>query len=246
MDKGIIAPYSALEIGNTVYWLGQDLQGAGVVYRASGFNPEKISTASIDYALQQATNLTEVVAWAYQQDGHTFYVLTGGGLETSLVYDVMTELWHERAYNDAGMFEQHLGTCCIYAFGKHLVGDRRNGNVYQMSLDFYSDNGDELVAERTYTHLLDEMKRIRYNELEIFLESGVGLQTGQGSDPQISLSLSKDGARTWSDEFTASMGRVGKYQTRVAFRRLGIAEIMTFRIRISDPVKRALIGSYLR
>lgn len=245
MDKGIIAPYSALEIDNTLYWLGQDSQGAGIVYRASGFNPERVSTPSIEYAIQQSTDLTNIRAWSYQQDGHTFYVLTGGGLETSFVYDTTTGLWHERAYNNSGILEQHLGSCCIYAFGKHLVGDRINGNVYEMSLDFYDDNGTELVAERIYTHLLDEMKRIRYNELEIFLEAGVGLQTGQGSNPLITLSLSKDGARTWSDTYTASMGAVGNYQTRVAFRRLGIAEQMTFKVRISDPVKRVLIGSYL-
>lgn len=245
IDKGTIAPYSVLEIDNTVYWLGQDTQGAGVVYRATGFNPEKISTPSIDFAIQQATNLTDVRAWSYQQDGHTFYVLTGGGLETSLVYDTTTQLWHERAYNNAGEYEQDLANCCIYAFGKHLVGDRTSGNIYRMALDLYSDNGVPLVAERIYTHLLDELKRIRYNNLEILAETGVGLQSGQGSNPLISLSLSRDGARTWSDEYTQTLGAAGKYQTRVAFRRLGIAEQMTFRVRISDPVKRVLIGSYL-
>jgi hypothetical protein len=42
------------------------------------------------------------------------------------------------------------------------------------------------------------------------------------------------------------MGAVGQYQKKVEFRRLGVAEQLTFKIRISDPVKVAIIGSYLR
>jgi hypothetical protein len=247
IDKGTASPYSVLEVDDTLYWIGQDKQGGGVVYRASGFSPERISNHAIEIALQKATNLRDIQSWSYQQDGHLFYAITGGGLETTLVLDITTNLWHERAYlNDLGRFEQHLGNYSLYAFGKHLVGDRRNGNIYEMSQDFYDDNGDEIVAERTYTHLVDELDRLVYNRLEIFLESGVGTQTGQGSDPKIVLNISKDGARTWSDDYEASIGKAGNFQTKVVFRRLGLAEIMTFRVRITDPVKRSLIGSYIR
>ncbi len=147
--------------------------------------------------------------------------------------------------NAEGNFETHLGCCAMRAFNKILVGDKNVGNLYVLDQETYSDNESPMVSERVYTHLSDEDKNIRYNELVIFLESGVGLQSGQGSDPVIDLQLSKDGARTWSDIFTASMGKVGKYKTRVAFRRLGVAEQMTFKIRITDPVKRVLIGSYI-
>lgn len=245
IDKGCVAPATVLEIDNTVYWLGQDRQGAGIVYKASGFNPERISTNSIEYYLQSSGNLENCYSWSYQQDGHTFYVITGGNLETSIVYDTTTGLWHERAYIDAGTYEQHLGSCCTYAFGKHLVGDRQSNKIYEMSLDYYDDAGQPLVLERVYTHLVDELNPIRYNKLELLVETGVGTQTGQGLNPVVTMSYSKDGARTWSDELTAPIGKAGQYQTRVAFRRMGIAEQMTFRVRISDPVKRALIGSYL-
>jgi hypothetical protein len=171
-------------------------------------------------------------------------MLTGGGLETSLVYDLTTQAWHERAYlNSEGNFEQHLASSHCFGFGYHLVGDRRNGNIYKMSLDYYDDNGDEIAAERTFTHISDEDKKIRYNKLDIVLETGVG--STSGSDPQISLQLSKDGARTWSMPYYASMGALGRYGTKVSFRRLGIAEQMTLRVRITDACKRALIGAYL-
>jgi len=93
--------------------------------------------------------------------------------------------------------------------------------------------------------LVDEGRRNRYNKLEIGFEVGVGLQNGQGSAPVCSLQLSKDGAKEWSNSYDASIGATGKYLTKVAFRRLGIAETMTFRVFTSDPVKVAMSGSYL-
>lgn len=246
LTVGIMAPYSAKEFSNSVFWVGESSEGYGVVYRANGFSPQRISTEAIEILISKATTKQNIIGLTYQRDGHEFYILTGGGLETSLVFDVTTGLWHERAYlNLQGNFEPHLMSSLTFAFGSHLVGDRRNGNIYKLKQDVYSDNGDAIARERIYTHLSDEGKFTRYRQLQIGFETGVGLQSGQGSDPQVSLYLSKDGARTWSDSSTATIGAVGKYQTNVIFRRLGIAEQMTFKIRITDPVKVAIIGSYL-
>lgn len=246
MEAGIIAPHSVQDVDNSVFWVGRDKRGGGIVYRANGFVPQPISAEPINIKLQQAADIENITSWTYQEDGHTFYAITGGGLETTLVYDITTQQWHERSFNNNGQLAQHLAQCVTYAFGKQLVGDRRNGNIYEMSLAYYDDNGAEIVSERIYTHLSDMDQRVRYNALDISMETGVGNLTGSGQDPLISLQLSKDGARTWSNWFTARLGKVGEYLTKVTFRRLGIAEQMTFKIRISAPVKKALTGSYLR
>lgn len=247
MDVGIAAPHSAAALDNSIIWLGRDENGAGIVYRTTGFSARRISTHAIEQALQRANNVTQIRAWTYQEGGHLFYVLTGGGLETSLCYDLTTQLWHERAYlNEAGEFEQHRASCAMYAFDKILVGDRESGKVYHLSHDYYSDDGDAMASDRIYTHIANEGQRIRANTLEIGIEGGVGLIDGQGSDPKILMRLSKDGAHTWTDWHEASMGRIGQYNTTARFRRLGLAEQMTFHIRITDPVKRAICGSYLR
>lgn len=247
METGIVAPHTACAVDNTVLWLGRDVNGAGVVYRAAGFSPRRISTNAVEYALQQLSSLDDVRAFTYQEEGHVFYFLTGGELETSWVYDLSTDEWHERAYlNEEGLFEQHLAGCGTYAFNKHLVGDRNGASIYEMSLAYYSDNGNPRICERTYTHISDENKDQRYSALEIDFETGVGLQTGQGSDPYCELTFSKDGGRTWSLPLSRPIGKIGKYLTRVIFRRLGVANMMTFRVRVSDPVKVVMIGSYLR
>lgn len=246
INVGALSAFTAMEVGGLMVWLGRDKNGQGIVYSASGFTPQRISTSPIERLIQGATDLENIRSWSYQKEGHLFYVLTGGGLETSLAYDFSTEQWHKRAYlNEDGDFEQHLAADCMFAFNKHLVVDRRNGNVYEMDNDIYSDNGDAMAAERVFTHLSDEDKRIRFNRLVVGVESGVGLQSGQGSEPVISMALSKDGARTWSDWYDAPIGAAGEYKSKAVWRRLGIAEQMTFKVRITDPVKRALVGAYL-
>jgi hypothetical protein len=111
-----------------------------------------------------------------------FYVITGGGLTTSLVYDASTQLWHEKAYlNDCGDYEPHRAATHIFAFGKHLMGDYKSGKIYEQSLDILDDDGEEIRRERIFTHLSNENNRFKANEIQIDFEGGVGLTTGQGS-----------------------------------------------------------------
>lgn len=243
---GSKSPHTIISIDTSVYWVGHNSQGAGIVYKAQGFTPVRISTDAIEILLQRETSPELLYSWTYQQEGHAFLVISGGSLETSLVYDLTTQLWHERAYlEEDGTYSQHKGSCAIHVFNKVLVGDRENGNIYSLSLDVFSDNGDEIKRQRIYTHLIDELKDVRYSRLEIGVETGVGLQSGQGSDPQMSLRISRDGARTWSNSYSASIGASGQTNKTVAFRRLGIQSQCTFEITMSVPVKWALTGSYL-
>lgn len=243
---GTTSPYTVISLDTSVYWVGANAEGTGIVYQAQGFSPKRISTEAIEKILQAETQPQLLRSWGYQQEGHAFLVITGGTLKTSLVYDLTTQLWHERSYLNAdGVDEPHLGTCCMYAFGRQLVGSRIDGKIYTMSLDVFSDNGNPISRRRIYTHLLDELNNVRYNELQIGVEVGVGLQTGQGSNPTLSLRLSKDGAKTWSDYYTTEIGAAGRYREQVKFRRLGIQQQCTFEISITDPIKIAITGSYL-
>jgi hypothetical protein len=243
---GCISPYTILSVDTSVYWVGANEQGYGIVYQAQGFTPKRISTEPIEKLLQAVSQPELLRSWSYQEQGHVFYAITGSDLETTLVFDLNTQIWHERAWlNPQGEFEQHRGSCVMRAFNKTLVGDRETGDIYEMSLDYYTDVDDYIKRVRVTTHLLDEMKRIRYNSLTIGFETGVGLQSGQGSEPLINLRISQDGARTWSNLYSKSIGAVGKYQQEVTFRRLGISQQNTFEISTSEPCKIVLTGAYL-
>lgn len=247
MEFGCAAAYSVASLDNSVFWIGRDKDGNANVYRTRGFSPQRISTYAIEFILGQISDLSVIRSYTYQENGHVFYVLTGSTMSTTLVYDVSTQQWHERAFlNGFGNFERDLAITHMFAFGKHLVGDRSSGNVYQQSLDFFDDNGSAIKRQRTFTHIHNEGEPIRFNQLAVEFEGGVGLQSGQGSNPQAWLEVSEDFGRTWGPEYYTGIGAVGKYMTRAVWRKLGLSYQFTFRVSISDPVKIAICGAYAK
>ena len=66
-----------------------------------------------------------------------------------------------------------------------------------------------------------------------------------GEDPKAMLSWSEDGGHAYSNDHEVSMGKQGATLTRMIWRRLGAARNRTFRLAISDPIKKVLIGSYI-
>lgn len=245
-NTGILSPYTMVEIDSSLFWVGRDKNGIGTVYQTNGFSPVKISTPPIEQKIIDAGGYDDMTAFTYNDQGHKFYFVTGGGLKSSLVYDLTTGEWHERAYKNAqGQFEQHLASCHTYVFNKHYVGDRLSGNIYEMSEDIYTDNENPILRERVYTNLSDENKRIAFNRLEVDFEGGVGLQSGQGSDPLCTIEISKDGGISYGTEYQMAIGKVGQYKTQAVLRRLGVAEQITFRLSVSEPVKVAMTASFL-
>lgn len=244
VEMGCLAPNSVVEIDNSVFWLGRDKNGQGMVFRAQGFTPKRISTDAVDYVIQKADRLEEVRAWSFQQDGHIFVVFTGGGLETSQVYDLTTQVWVDWTFfNEYGRHEQHLGSCHVAAFGKNLVGSRIDGKVYEMRMDTYTDDGEEICAQRVFTHISNENQPQRYRKLELLFENGVG--NADAPDPKCMIEISGDLARTWSNVKERSLGKVGEYEKPIEVRRLGAYENLTFRVTVTDPVKKVMIGAYL-
>jgi hypothetical protein len=244
MSVGIVGSFAVAEIDNSAIWVGKNKDGFGIVYRADGFSPIAISNDTVEFRLQSAPNPDTFKCFSYQEQGHNFLVITGGGLNTAMVYDATTRSFHERCYlNDFGEYELPLAADCIFAFNRHLTFDRRNANVYYQGLNYLSDNGDEIARERTMTHIAEENQRITFKSLVLDLETGVG--NNVDIDPQVTLFFSDDGARTWSGGRSVSMGRMGEYLKRCIWKRLGQARTRTFRVRITAPVKVVMIGAYL-
>jgi hypothetical protein len=98
---------------------------------------------------------------------------------------------------------------------------------------------------RRAPHLAQENTRVFYRRFELDLERGVGLATGQGSDPTVMLRLSRDGGHTWGEPLTMSAGTLGAYTTRVIARRLGQARDTVFEVTVSDPVAWSLVNAWL-
>lgn len=245
VQAGAVSPFSIAQVANSIFCLGQDQNGYGIVFKSNGYNFERVSTHAVELALQKAGDLSKATAWSYEEEGHTFYLLNVPGLESTWAFDQATNLWHERAYLNDGVLERHRGQVHVFAFNKNLVGDYRNGSLYSLDSDVYSDFGTPLVAERASPHVSDDMNRVFHHKFQLDFQPGVGLSVGQGSDPQVMLQYSDDGGHNWSSELWVSLGKIGKTFDRAIWYKLGQSRTRVYKIRITDPVKRILIGATL-
>jgi hypothetical protein len=250
-EIGCASAYSIAKLDNGLFWLGTDARGQGIVYRANGYTGTRVSTHAIEYAIAQYGNISDAIAYTYQQEGHAFYVLTFPSGNATWVYDVSTQAWHERAGFDAGQFMRHRSNCQCNFGGNIIVGDFENGNLYRFDLDVYADNGGVQKWLRSWRALPpgeNNFKRTAHHTLQLNAETGVGLNTGQGSDPQVMLRWSDDGGHTWSNEHWASMGQIGEYGYRTFWRRLGMTLKLrdrVYEVSGTDPVKIAITGAEL-
>jgi hypothetical protein len=252
-EIGCVAAFSVAKLDNGLFWLGTDARGQGIVYRNNGYTGIRISTHAIEYAIAQYGNISDAVAYTYQQEGHSFYVLTFPSGNATWVYDASTQSWHERAgWNTTlGEFTRHRSNCQCNFGGNTVVGDYLNGNIYTLDLGVYADNGGIQKWLRSWRALptgTNTLRRTAQHSLQLDCESGTGLNTGQGSDPEIMLRWSDDGGHTWSNEHLSKMGKIGQYYRRVFWRRLGMT--MKLRDRVyevsqTDPVKAVIVGAEL-
>jgi hypothetical protein len=250
-ELGCAAAYSLAKMDNGLFWLGKDARGQGMVYRANGYSGQRISTHAIEWHIQQYGNLSDAIGYTYQQDGHSFYVLIFPTADTTWVYDVATQAWHERAGFVNGQFTRHRSNCQAFFDSKVLVGDYENANVYSFDLNDYSDNGSIQKWLRSWRALptgQNNLKRTAHHSLQLDCETGVGLNLGQGSDPEVMLRWSDDGGHTWSNEHWVSIGKIGEYYRRAIWRRLGMTLKLrdrVYEVSGTDPVKIAIMGAEL-
>lgn len=246
IEQGCAAKFSPAKMDNTVYWLTADERGYGTVQRAQGYTPQRISTHALEFAISQMPRIDDAVSYTYQQEGHSFYVLNFPTAQKTWVYDAAVNLWHERAYRDpaTGLLEQDRGICQMAFAGETIVGDWETGKLYVLDLDYFTDNGDPIARIRSCPHISSsDYKQQFFSSLQVDMQTGVGLTTGQGSDPKAMLQWSTDGGYSWSNELWASIGKIGERRSRVKWRRLGRSRDRVFRVTITDPVRVAMIGA---
>ena len=67
-----------------------------------------------------------------------------------------------------------------------------------------------------------------------------------GANPFATIAWSKDGGHSYSSEYPCSMGKMGEYNKKLLWRRLGAAKDKVYRLTMSVPVKKIVLGAFLR
>ena len=237
-NVGLAAINSIAETDEAFYWLGDDF----AIYRASGGNKERVSTDAISNELQTYSRVDDALGYTFTFEGQNFYAISfpSGNRTFVLSESLGVNGWFEISSGiEDGVYQ---GTSFIDAYNKILVADKTNGNVYELDLDTYQNNGEILQRTRV-TQTVDatliggsKKDRIGMSCLTIEMATGTGVVLGQGDNPRIMVEYSDDGGRTFSSGAWARTGRLGEFVLLVEFDNLGTFYSRIFRISTSDPV----------
>lgn len=237
-NRGMIAPLAVVESDNTLMFPGED----NSFYRLQSYAPVKISTHAQDRLLEGDANREAVQGFSWNFQGHAFS--SWSGTDWSITYDAASGAWHDRQSYNLANWRARNG---VRAWGKTIVGDSQTGNLYYFDADTFVEGGDPLIwgVDTPYLHATGANGGI-VDALYLDVATGVGLVTAteQGFDPVLMLSWSTDGGKTFKGFRQLKLGKRGAGNTRLRTRRLGrfADKGIMFRIRVSDPVLRALLS----
>lgn len=244
LPLGCAAKDSVCLFGSGLVWLSQSDAGCGQIIMTQGYQSQRISNHAIESEIASYSRINDAYSFAYQENGHSFLLMTFPSAKKTWCYDMTTNLWHERSFHNphTSKHEHHRSSGYCFFQNTHFVGDRNLGIVYEMTQKTLTDNGDAILRERSTPVLNPHGTRLIFDELELIA------QVGQQSDidPQIIVDWSDDRGKTWSRSRQQSLGKTGEYGKRIIFRRLGQAFGRVFRVRMTDPVRLIITGAKVR
>lgn len=246
LEQGIAAPFSLSRDVSPLCWVSANAQGARMVLMAQGYQGVRISTHAIERSLTDCATVENVTSFSYQEQGHTFYVLTCPD-DATWAYDPAVG-WGQRAYWNTLTSEWEpirVRTHVYTAAGEHLMQDRASGALYRMGLDLYTDVDGSLMRRERTPPRLSAPGQVRFTVpwIQLIMDVGVGVLGASTTDPSVNpaamLQTSRDGGKTWGPERTAAIGRLGEYSTRVFWNQCGQARnrVDRFRFAAACPIR---------
>lgn len=255
-QMGCSAKHSICRVGQNLCWLAQNEQGQNIVVMTDQYAVERISNHAVEFAISGYPQVSDAIGDCYEELGHVMYVLTFPTADTTWVFDLTTsqtlktpDAWWQRLSWNAttGTYHRHIGNVFVNFANVRMWGDYQSGQIHQQSRSIYTDNGAPLRCQRRAPHVWsrENRKRIFQASLQVEFTPGVGLQSGQGSNPQAMIRWSDDGGFSYGTEIDVPIGLVGDTRNRAIVYQCGESRDRVWEVNYSDPTARDIIGATL-
>jgi Phage stabilisation protein len=187
-QHGVAARFSLARLGDSFAYVSRNNRGQAQIMQMKGYVPSRISNHAVENSITNQY-VDDAIAWTYQLEGHEVYVVSFPTLNLTWAYDIASGMWHKWLYTDnTGTYSRHRGNCCAVFQGMVLVGDYANGSIYELDKQNYTDNGQNIRRLRRAPHLVTDLQRQYFDELQIQFQPGVGTTgTSVSTDTNIYL-----------------------------------------------------------
>lgn len=242
VNRGLGAPKAITAEDSGIFFFGND----NCFYRLGGQREARISTHALEALWQSYEVKDDAFCFSFPHEGHKFIYITFPMANATFGYDLATGRWHERASHDyTDNINRWRATGAVQVYGKVIVGDTNSNRLGIIDRDTYTEFGDPMILRFITPPDYNNGMTISIKSLHLEGQFGVGLSTGQGSDPVAMMRYSTDGGVEWSAEEQASLGLIGDRRNDEAFwTGLGSADQFVIEISISDPIMRVITGIY--
>jgi hypothetical protein len=239
IPKGITSPFSVAATTNSFIFVGAGVNESPAIWLFSGNGVQKVSTTAIDNVLAGLTTaqMALVTSVSYADSGAYFSAFALP--DTDFYYDSISSRWHERRSFNSGLTTGSRVAFMAQAYGRVVVGDVIDGRIGELDLDLYTEYGNTIFRRITGQPFSNQSNSFSIPSLELTMEAGVGDATTV--NPEVRMRYSDDG-RTYSNELSRKIGKIGEYFKRTIWRRLGrVPRFRTFEFTVTDPVKATVI-----
>lgn len=243
LNIGLGAIHSVADNPDFIFLFGKDKQFHSLTPGSSSVDTV-ISTPAMAKEFQTYLVTSDCIGWTMELEGQWFYVATFPTQNITWCLPIGGE-WFEWGSDAVGRIR---GNSYVKAFNKHLVAEWNTGNIYELDPETYTDADQPIIRTRDSAPIHsgmfgDDNKEFEINSFELVLETGIGLLSGQGIQPLIMLSVSRDGGKTFGTERMLRCGRLGE-RIKVHTGSLGrFPSTCVLRIRTSDPVYWAIYSA---
>lgn len=236
---GLDALHSIANTDQFLYWLGDDKSIYRLVPNTN--SRQIISSPTMDHAVENYAVTTDAIAYEFRIEGMNFYQITfpSEGKTWLLNEALGREGWTNLSSDTVrGPYNAVSHT---FNYNKHLIADATTGDLYQLDIDAFDNNGSVIQRIRTTSEVNSTLlgvhgRRVKISRLIINMRKGVGIISGQGADPQMIVEYSTDGARSFKEIERVNIGRLGETDFQVIAEELIDDLEVIFRLTTSDPV----------
>lgn len=241
---GLLAKYSVAETDKGLIWVDHK----GIVRYGRDGGAQRVSTHSVERAIEQLTAAEKATLNGNYSvaNGHEFYSLSSD--HWTWVYDFGNQRWTERqSYGET----RWIGQESVLFTGRWIINDYRNGLLYALDPDTYSEGGNEFVMELWCPHMHNFANSLIVDAFNLDIITGYGNTEGASADdisPVITVDYSDNGGKVFKGERVASIGKSGDYSRKISLNLWGRCDQKgrIWRVRAPSRVLRGVIQGKLQ
>lgn len=238
-DLGCAAVGSVAKGFGMVVWLSRTDKGVSSIVATTGGMPIHLSDESMDTEFDKYINVEDAMSYLYKNElGHIMYVINLTLDNKSWMYDFNTKKFSELSSEEDN---RHLGNAYVYLEGRHYVLDYKAPKMYDMAVEYGTDDGAVIKRVITSPNFLFP-NDVSIDWLEFIMKQGTGTQSGNDENPQARLRISKDGGTSYGAERSQPIGKIGRRLQKTGFDELGVSDSWIFEMTHYNITSFVLLG----